>query len=245
MWKLICNTDGRTQIRGVWSCGQNKTCLTRTVRNYFTKRTTLFQMNRLLGCCLHPNKKRVIFLVSLVGTTSTFRTIILEKATWIIPKDKSCQPFLNKTKRQGSDDVCRVYSAVLKLLRTLHKHNYNDDESHAEKYRRKFKFIPLERNYKQQKPSSGATTHSASQEIPTFFWGGGGNPKVYDPVHKSPPLDSFPRQINTVHNNTPCFFEIRLDITSTLPSKGKSVSVSSIILTSKHLYFIYCQFQGP
>jgi hypothetical protein len=50
-------------------------------------------------------------------------------------------------------------------------------------------------NSVEQNPSWAANSRSASQEIPCLLW----NTKAHYRVHKSPPLVSIPRQMQTVH----------------------------------------------
>jgi len=65
----------------------------------------------------------------------------------------------------------------------------------------------------EQSPTWEANSHSANQEIPRFLC----NPKVYDRVHKAPPLVPIPIQMNPVYNFPPYVPKIHCDIFPSMP----------------------------
>jgi hypothetical protein len=63
-------------------------------------------------------------------------------------------------------------------------------------------------NQMEQNPSSEASSHSGSQEIPCFLW----NPMVNHCVHKNPPLATILSHMHPVHTFPPYFPMIHSNI---------------------------------
>jgi hypothetical protein len=69
-------------------------------------------------------------------------------------------------------------------------------------------------DYIEQRPSWGANSHSASQEISRFLQ----NPKVHYRLHKSPPMVPILSKMHQLYNFPLCFLKTHTDIFPSTPT---------------------------